>query len=126
MKDDRFIIAHEFGHIVLHEGEAKGFAGIQPYIPTFYEDHASAEWQADTFARDLLVPQGVARVWNDADAVAEMCRVPLPTAIEAVKEFREHERRRCIAAYGAGLCTKCGNFSVDLQQGCLECSVTSG
>lgn len=49
---DRFTIAHEIGHLLLHHDAnisfARGNDKIQPY-----ED---PEWQANTFAGEVLVP----------------------------------------------------------------------
>src|SRR5690554_3484633 len=49
---DRFTLAHELGHLLLHSGISK--------YPRFDKKkdkiYCSPEWQANTFARELLVP----------------------------------------------------------------------
>lgn len=47
----RFTIAHEFGHLLMHEGVA--LARHSNYTHKFFED---SEWQADAFAAELLMP----------------------------------------------------------------------
>ncbi|MCH4247574.1 MAG: ImmA/IrrE family metallo-endopeptidase [Acinetobacter populi] len=46
----RFTVAHEIGHLILHEGFALARGAI---MHKHYED---SEWQADTFAAELLMP----------------------------------------------------------------------
>ena len=49
---DRFTLSHELGHLILHSGVS---LARQPTKPNhqIYED---SEWQADTFAAELLMP----------------------------------------------------------------------
>ena len=46
----RFTVAHEIGHLILHEGFALARGAVRH---KHYED---SEWQADTFAAELLMP----------------------------------------------------------------------
>lgn len=46
----RFTVAHEIGHLFLHEGFALARGNVRH---SHYED---SEWQADTFAAELLMP----------------------------------------------------------------------
>ena len=46
----RFTVAHEIGHLFLHEGFALARGAIQ------HEHYEDSEWQADTFAAELLMP----------------------------------------------------------------------
>ena len=46
----RFTVAHEIGHLFLHEGFALARGTVQHQ---YYED---SEWQADMFAAELLMP----------------------------------------------------------------------
>lgn len=48
---DLFTIAHEIGHLVLHDCEAMIFARTNERFPAF----KSAEWQANYFAAELLM-----------------------------------------------------------------------
>lgn len=59
---DRFTLAHELGHLVLHSGVALA-RGPGSGNHKLYED---SEWQADTFAAELLMP--VKFIWaNDSE-----------------------------------------------------------
>ena len=46
----RFTVAHEIGHLILHEGFALARGAVRH---KHYED---SEWQADTFSAELLMP----------------------------------------------------------------------
>lgn len=49
---DRFTAAHELGHYLLHKNEGLAFMrATTPDTPIY----RSSEWQADTYARELLV-----------------------------------------------------------------------
>lgn len=50
----RFTIAHEFGHLILHI-PLDGF-GEGKDAKNYKEKYFDSEWQADTFAAELLIP----------------------------------------------------------------------
>lgn len=47
----RFTIAHELGHLFMHEGVA-----LARHNPTGHRHYEDSEWQADAFAAELLMP----------------------------------------------------------------------
>ena len=49
---DRFTLAHEIGHLFLHQGISLG-RSYEPRAHQFFED---SEWQADTFAAEIMMP----------------------------------------------------------------------
>lgn len=49
---DRFTIAHELGHFLLHDGNSISFARSDEKIKAYQ----NPEWQANTFAAELLLP----------------------------------------------------------------------
>ena len=51
---DRFTIAHEIGHYLLHNNETVRLARIEQNKRI--EAYRNPEWQADTFAAELLMP----------------------------------------------------------------------
>lgn len=53
----RFTIAHEIGHLILHEGITLS-RQVKFKNHKFYED---SEWQADTFSAELLMPSHMCR-----------------------------------------------------------------
>ncbi|MFV5368234.1 ImmA/IrrE family metallo-endopeptidase [Acinetobacter junii] len=46
----RFTVAHEIGHLFLHEGFALARGAVR------HQHYEDSEWQADTFAAELLMP----------------------------------------------------------------------
>ena len=50
----RFTIAHEIGHAVLHDKIDLGYARVNSN--EIIKDYENPEWQANTFAAELLVP----------------------------------------------------------------------
>ena len=63
----RFTIAHELGHLFLHHKFDEAFAREKTYgnIETWRD----SEWQADTYAAELLMPKGLV----DALSIEEVC-----------------------------------------------------
>lgn len=60
---DRFTLCHEFGHWLLHQSENISFArGI---IPTYCDP----EWQANTFAAELMIPSHLVQNMSLEDIV---------------------------------------------------------
>lgn len=82
----RFTIAHELGHMIMHRGQsnyARGSNGSHEV----YED---SEWQADTFASELLID--VRSISDNADEydVSEIFGVSLSAA-----RYRLRKERSC-------------------------------
>jgi len=74
---DRFTLAHELGHLVLHNNpgyarNARKTEDIPPY--------RSSEWQANTFAGSLLMPLDFLRTATSLQEVAEVCGVSFDAA----------------------------------------------
>lgn len=67
---DRFTIAHEIGHFFLHRDESISFARADVSIPTYKKP----EWQANTFAGELLVPVSLIKELS-VDEIARECKV---------------------------------------------------
>lgn len=57
---DIFTILHEIGHVIFHNNRTIEFARNEENIPIYMDP----EWQANTFAAELLVP---------ADSISGMC-----------------------------------------------------
>lgn len=78
---DRFTLAHELGHLLLHSnpGYARTLresSSVKPY--------KSSEWQANTFAASLLMPIEFLQRTQNALEIVEACGV----TIEAVQTHR--------------------------------------
>jgi IrrE N-terminal-like domain len=110
----RFVIAHEIGHIVFHDHNAKAFSSEPSLRINFAEQEYSAEWQANTFAEYFLVPDEAVKKFADEVLLAIMCNVSIPLA-----------RKRLNTYFGSllvdGPCGKCGHFSVIRQGTGLRC-----
>ncbi|MGP1598951.1 ImmA/IrrE family metallo-endopeptidase [Peptoanaerobacter stomatis] len=66
---DRFTIAHEIGHFFLHDDANISFArgeNIKPY--------ENPEWQANTFAAELLVPHNLIKSMS-IEEISHKCNV---------------------------------------------------
>lgn len=50
---DRFTLAHELGHLVLHKGQDPAFAFSS--APSYHHHEEDSEWQANSFAASLLI-----------------------------------------------------------------------
>ena len=75
---DRFTLAHELGHIILHPIEIIGdlkLARTNDIIPAY----RNPEWQANTFAGELLAP-GNLIVGMDKEEISERCKISLQAA----------------------------------------------
>jgi hypothetical protein len=114
----RYIVAHEIGHIVLHDHNAKAFSSDPSLRIRFAEREYSAEWQADTFAEYFLVPDEAAKRFSDEGLLGAMCNVAAKLA-----------RKRLISYFGSrGLlvdapCDNCGNFALARDDSALRCLV---
>lgn len=54
--EDRFVLAHEIGHVFLHRGSAQKLARHKTGSKLQYEYREKLEYEANTFAGSLLVP----------------------------------------------------------------------
>lgn len=52
----RFTLAHELGHLMLHNSDRLGFARHHPSSLQSHKFYEDSEWQADRFAAELLIP----------------------------------------------------------------------
>jgi IrrE N-terminal-like domain len=115
-----FILAHEAGHILLHDNSAKAFSNQKTSQLSFIPPEDSAEEQANQFAGHLLLPTRTITKFNDAEMLAVLCNVPDQLAEERLAAVRRQERHL------AGLkdyCRDCGDFaevSNGLCNGCVH------
>jgi Zn-dependent peptidase ImmA (M78 family) len=79
---DRFTIAHEIGHMFLHDEESISFARGKDIEIKSYED---PEWQANTFAGELLAPPYLIKNLN-TEAIMQKCKVSR-SAAEIQKKY---------------------------------------
>jgi hypothetical protein len=123
----RFIVAHEIGHMVLHDEFAVAFSDDKAAQLKYVQDEESGEWQANTFADHLLVPDHVARKLKEPDVIAGLCVVD-----DCVAERRSRDAAsvKIILApsYEGDMCGTCGSFTLlrnDCSMRCDTCGSTA-
>jgi hypothetical protein len=75
----RFTGAHELGHILLHSGD-RVLNRAPGALTKFNNKTFSAEWQANEFAANFLVPEHIAREFNSPQELAQNTMVSLRVA----------------------------------------------
>jgi IrrE N-terminal-like domain len=112
----RFIVAHEIGHIVLHDEFAVAFSDDKAAQLKYVQDEESGEWQANTFADHFLVPNHVARKLKESDLVAGLCVVDDSVAERRIRDLAT-VKTILAPSYEGEMCSECGNFTL-LRNGC--------
>jgi hypothetical protein len=116
--DANFILAHEIGHIRLHDHHAKPFSGVKG---ARLRDDISAECQANLFASHFLLDDEVIHQSENADQIAEICNLPIWLAEERWEEQVERRLRKRRAEQLGDFCGQCLNFSLQRENGRLIC-----
>ncbi len=75
-----FILAHELGHIVMHNSDAQPFSNDVSQRFRFLSPDESAECQADLFADNFLIPDNIVDAFSSVDDLARACNVPIECA----------------------------------------------
>ena len=118
----RHIIAHEIGHVILHDHHAKAFSNDHSQNAKFAQNEYRVEWQADRFADHLLAPDHIVRAFNDHKTLAAHCFVPAKLAQERFDRVSQTNRK--LPRYSGEACPKCNNFTLartGLRQKCETC-----
>jgi hypothetical protein len=126
--EEQVIVAHEIGHIMLHDDEAKQFSRDESLQINFADEEYSAEWQANRFADHLLVPTHLAQQYNDATRIAFLCNVRDYFAHERLSNVRLIKKVLDPALSGEP-CSRCGDFAVvenAAGQSCKSCGYSRG
>lgn len=85
---ERYVLAHEAGHMIMHSFYAQAFSNDPSLQINFAEYEYSAEWQANIFADHLLVPTIIVSNHLDAYSLAHACRVDFATAERRIAAAR--------------------------------------
>jgi hypothetical protein len=112
----RFIVAHELGHLFLHDHHAKAFSELPSERIKYAENENSAEWQADTFAEHFLLPDHLVEAFYDARDLAASCNVSESLARKRLEAIVDRDRRR----KRSDICSKCGNFTLNSNGRCTS------
>ncbi|CCE04368.1 hypothetical protein BRAS3843_1060035 [Bradyrhizobium sp. STM 3843] len=125
--EERVIIAHEIGHILLHSDQAKRFSRDPTVQIQFAENEDSAEGQANLFADHLLIPTHIATQLNDVDRLAFICNVPEDFARDRLTGGGHDKYQYAWSSYATGApCANCGDFSVIGPFGRRRCTSCGG
>jgi IrrE N-terminal-like domain len=105
----RRILAHEIGHLVMHDFHAQPFSGTKD---EWIQEEFSAEWQADRFAEYFLISDVDARSYATPSSIASYCAVDYETAARRLgRKFR----------FLGDSCLNCGNFTLVSVGTCRVC-----
>lgn len=89
LRDDeqaRFTVAHELGHLWMHEVSTSALKRTSPSNHNRSED---TEWQADAFANEFLMPAAVVQIsCKTALDISRIFKVPFQTALRRYKELQ--------------------------------------
>jgi len=123
----RFYLAHEVGHIVLHDHYAVGFSNDVSHNIRFALQEHSAEWQANTFAKYFLLPDHIVRSIGDVQRITQSCMVLRQLAQDRMLETEKANRRN--KTFTGDACSRCGNFTLvrnGINSKCDTCGTTTG
>jgi hypothetical protein len=113
---ERFIVGHELGHIVEHDDTAKAFSASDSDRLTAWPKEELAEWQADTFADNLLVPRKFLFAFRfDVNSIASTCNVERQVVQRQIDALKSERRYVCKE------CPECGCFTLVRKGTCLKC-----
>jgi Zn-dependent peptidase ImmA (M78 family) len=107
----RYVVAHEIGHIVLHDEFAVAFSDKETAQLKYLQDEESGEWQANIFAGYFLAPDHVALKLQDPDVLAGLCVI---TDELAARRLTEAKNTKIILnpTYEGEMCSGCGSFTL--------------
>jgi IrrE N-terminal-like domain len=116
----RYIVAHEIGHIVLHDQFAAAFSDEEAAQLKYLQDEESGEWQANVFAGYLLAPDHIVLKLQDADVIAGLCVITDELAAKRLTEAR-NGKAVLNPTYEGEMCCECGNFTMVRSGAGMKC-----
>lgn len=121
-EEARKIIAHEIGHIILHDASAQKFSQGSEKNMRFLENEESGEWQAKRFADAFLVPLHIAASFTNAEEMAQYCQVDIDCANRRIISVRAEAIER--GASSGNSCGRCGDYNLrtfGMSNFCMNC-----
>jgi len=88
----RFILAHEFGHVMLHSRSKVRLPRRKIGSSEQYRHNVSLEFEANIFAGSLLVPTTGVAQGMDANTIALRYQTSQSVAVQCEKECRDYKR----------------------------------
>jgi hypothetical protein len=107
----RFVVAHEIGHIVLHDEFAVAFSDDEAAQLGYLDDEESGEWQANIFAGHFLAPDHVVLKLCDTDLIAGLCVISDDLAVKRYTEAK-NAKKVLHQKYDGDMCAECSNFTL--------------
>jgi hypothetical protein len=111
----RFILAHEFAHVVLHSYYVQNFSG--DLRKSIWQKEESGEWQANTFADYFLVSDHAIMAYVTPTNISIYCNVERDVALRRLGNI-EYTGERCdcgsdeVVRRGLiGKCDSCGRIT---------------
>lgn len=119
---EREIIAHEIGHIILHDSTAMPFVGDKRlYLKFTGSQEDFAEWQADTFAEHLLIPDTIIQKYMNAEKIAYHCNTENTYAKERLTRYIS-SLKPITTVFDDSPCPRCGDFTFSTFKNPPKCS----
>jgi hypothetical protein len=115
-----FILAHEIGHILLHDNNAKAFSGDKADQLSFVGEGYSAEEQANCFAGHALLPTQTVQKFNDEEMLVVLCNVPEKLAAERLATVRLIKKVLTVTNL-TDYCCSCGRYTDVFGNICKKC-----
>jgi hypothetical protein len=116
---EKYVLAHELAHLVLHDHNAKPFSGKEKGFTKFGTQEESAEWQADIWAHHFIVPDKWILRLGTVQDISRVCNVGLKVAGECLASAN---RRKILRSKMEGeACPECQNFTLVRNGTCLKC-----
>lgn len=112
----RFILAHELGHLLMHEHHEQAFSEDGSGRLTFIQPEESAETQANWFAACFLAPDHLARECRNETELCLQFDFPKDYASIRLDDMNRNAPKRSGAT-----CSSCGNLMIARSDGRLTC-----
>lgn len=90
----RWTAAHELGHLFLHEATTKHRDTDSVANAIIDRAYNSAEWQANRFASEFLMPEHVVSEFSSPEEIARNCQVSLQAARFRYEEIRPERAKK--------------------------------
>jgi hypothetical protein len=117
------ILAHEIGHVLLHDHYANAFStdsdGQKLFAGTSKEDFA--EWQAITFSGHLMIPTHVAQKFDDPRILAAATNAPEKLVNDRLVAVR-NIKKVLNPIYEGDICDSCSNFTLVREGRATRCN----
>jgi len=120
---ENFILAHELGHIVLHDHNAQAFTVDPNDQLKYYTKETSAEWQANTFASHFLLPESEVKLDSEPSILANLFAIPEKIASNRIIENWHAKKKSGNVTYASRQCIECGKMSVIQVGNSIVCTI---